>query len=75
MNNGTAQYALYPVWLITTYRGKRYTFAMNGQTGKFVGDLPIDEKRFKKIRALVMAGTTLGIYAVTWLIHVLMYLI
>lgn len=76
VNNGTAQYALYPVWLLnTTYQGKRYTFAMNGQTGKFVGDLPIDEKRFKKIRALVMAGTTLGIYAVAWLIHVLMYLI
>ena len=36
-------YVLLPVWLLTTkYMGKRYTFAINGQTGKRVGDLPID---------------------------------
>ena len=39
-------YVLCPVWLLnTTWKGKRYTFAMNGQTGKFIGDLPIDKKR------------------------------
>lgn len=39
-----AKYAFYPVWILnTTWRGKKYTFAMNGQTGKFVGDLPIDK--------------------------------
>lgn len=39
-----AKYAFLPVWILnTTWRGKRYTFAMNGQTGKFVGDLPIDK--------------------------------
>ncbi len=38
-----AKYALYPVWLLnTTWKDKKYIFAMNGQTGKFVGDLPID---------------------------------
>ncbi len=38
-----AKYALYPVWLLnTTWKGKKYTFAMNGQTGKMVGDLPMD---------------------------------
>lgn len=37
-------YALYPVWLLTTvWNGERYTFAMNGQTGKFVGNLPCDK--------------------------------
>ena len=30
--------------LNTTWRGKKYVFAMNGQTGKFVGDLPMDKK-------------------------------
>ncbi|MDO5123953.1 MAG: hypothetical protein Q4D44_04725 [Eubacteriales bacterium] len=43
LNNGKAKYALYPVWLLnSTYKDKTYSFAMNGQTGKFVGDLPID---------------------------------
>ncbi len=42
-NNGKAKYALYPVWMLTTqWRGKKYIFAMNGQTGKFTGDLPMD---------------------------------
>ncbi|MGN1398372.1 MAG: hypothetical protein ACI4WG_00005, partial [Erysipelotrichaceae bacterium] len=41
--DGKVKYALLPVWfLITTYKNKQYIFAMNGQTGKFVGDLPVD---------------------------------
>ena len=27
------------------YKDKMYTFAMNGQTGKFVGDVPIDKTK------------------------------
>lgn len=43
LSGGKAVYALYPVWILnTTWNGQRYTFAMNGQTGKFVGDLPVD---------------------------------
>ena len=35
-------YALLPVWLLSTkWNGKNYLFAVNGQTGKLVGDLPI----------------------------------
>ena len=42
---GRVRYALLPVWILTTrYRDKAYTFAMNGQTGKMVGNLPIDWK-------------------------------
>jgi len=41
---GKVCYALLPVWMLTTaWNGKNYTFAMNGQTGKFVGDLPLDK--------------------------------
>ena len=47
LENGRVRYALYPVWLlITRYKGKNYLFAMNGQSGKFVGNLPIDWGRF-----------------------------
>ncbi len=41
------RYALLPVWLVNAqYNGKTYSFAMNGQTGKFVGELPVDWKKF-----------------------------
>jgi predicted RNA-binding Zn-ribbon protein involved in translation (DUF1610 family) len=38
-------YALAPVWFLNTeWNGKFYTFAMNGQTGKIIGDdMPIDK--------------------------------
>lgn len=40
-------YALFPVWrLNTTYNGKEYRFAMNGQTGKFVGQFPMSMGKF-----------------------------
>ena len=49
LRNGKAKYALYPVWLLnTTWKGKKYTFAMNGQTGKMAGDLPMDKGAYKK---------------------------
>lgn len=36
------QYALLPVWMLNyKYLGKTYTFAMNGQTGKIAGEMPI----------------------------------
>ena len=41
-----ASYVLLPVWMLNTnYRGKTYTFAMNGQTGKMTGSLPVCPKR------------------------------
>ena len=47
ISNSAIRYALLPVWLLnTTYHGQKYTFAMNGQTGKFVGNLPMDKGAF-----------------------------
>lgn len=43
LENATVKYALYPVWILNTvWKDERFTFAMNAQTGKFVGDLPVD---------------------------------
>ena len=37
------QYALLPVWMVNVkYKGKMYPFAMNGQTGEFIGNIPLD---------------------------------
>lgn len=42
-----AKYVLLPVWMLSTrWNGNNYLFAMNGQTGKFIGDLPISKGRF-----------------------------
>lgn len=55
--NGVYRYALYPVWLLnTTWNGNRYTFAMNGQTGKIVGDVPTDKKAVRKVGLLLGLG-------------------
>lgn len=44
---GKASYAMLPVWTLhTKWQGKDYLFMMNGQTGKMVGDLPVDWKKF-----------------------------
>lgn len=46
-SNGSVRYALLPVWMLNTkYKDKIYGFAMNGQTGKFIGELPISWGRF-----------------------------
>ena len=47
LRRGKVHYALLPVWMLSTkWRGQDFLFAMNGQTGKFVGDLPVDKGRF-----------------------------
>lgn len=70
LSNGVSHYALYPVWLLTTtWRDKHYLFAMNGQTGKFVGDLPMNKRAF----ALWLGGITAGIGALSYLIAYLLH--
>ena len=70
--NGKARYALYPVWILTTsWNGENYIFAMNGQTGKFVGNLPVDTKAaavWLITRGLLIS---LIIYAVIFLLHLI----
>ena len=65
IHHSKAQYVLLPVWMLNTnYRGKCYTFAMNGQTGKMTGTLPACPKRtaawFAGICAAVTALVTLA---------------
>jgi len=49
LENGQARYALFPVWILNTqWNGQKFTFAINGQTGKIAGDLPMDKGLFWK---------------------------
>ena len=72
LSNSSAKYALYPVWLLnTTYQGKHYLFAMNGQTGKFVGDLPVDKGAYWKWRMIFTAIFAVLGFGAIWLINYL----
>ena len=66
---GKTSYAMYPVWILnTTWNGEKYLFAMNGQTGKFVGNLPVDKSLMKKYFLKMMGITTVIAYALLALI-------
>lgn len=72
MSDAKYRYVLYPVWILnTTWDGQRFTFAMNGQTGKMVGDLPADKSAFWKYVA--SRGVIIGavIYLLMWLFTVI----
>lgn len=65
LKQGKITYALLPVWMLNAaYKGRQYSFAMNGQTGKFVGNLPMDKGKAAAIGAAVMAAVTLLTFAV-----------
>ena len=71
LKKGRARYALYPVWILNTdWRGKKFTFAINGQTGKIAGDLPMDKGAFWKYLlgvAGVVTAVAFGISYLLWL--------
>ena len=70
VNYGRISYALMPVWMLhTTWNGKDYLFAMNGQTGKMVGDLPCDYKKM----LLTGLGIFLGVAAVSILASLFLF--
>jgi DNA-directed RNA polymerase subunit RPC12/RpoP len=54
-------YVLYPVWLFNmSWNDRTFTFAMNGQTGKFAGDLPVDKLKLRLF--------TLGVFGLMMII-------
>jgi len=55
------QYALLPVWMLNIrYKNKTYLFAMNGQTGKMIGHVPISLIKF----LIWTLGCFIGIFMV-----------
>ena len=55
-----AHYTLLPVWMLhTRWKEQDFLFAMNGQTGRLIGDLPVDKGRvaawFARIALPLMA--------------------
>ena len=70
LQNGRARYALYPVWILnTTWKGKTFQFAVNGQTGRIAGNLPMDKGAFWKwffgLTGIVAVAGTLLTYLIS----------
>ncbi|MBO4865145.1 MAG: hypothetical protein J5582_01055 [Ruminococcus sp.] len=65
VNYTKKKYAMLPIWYLTTsWQGKQWNFAMNGQTGKFTGDLPIDNTKL----GLITGGSAIAVAVVMYLI-------
>ena len=71
INRGAVHYAMLPVWLLNTkWEGKDYLFAMNGQTGKLVGDLPVDNRKLRLTKlGLTLLFAALAFVFATLLLH------
>ena len=72
LQNGRARYALYPVWILNTqWNGQKFTFGINGQTGKIAGDLPMDKGLLRKWQLGVGAAVTAAAFAISYLLWLL----
>ena len=66
LRRGKVHCALLPVWLLSTqWEGKSFLFAMNGQTGKMVSDLPVSRKRYWLWWGGLTAGITAALTVIT----------
>lgn len=58
----TMNYTLLPAWILTyQYQGKTYVFAVNGQTGKSFGELPISTNKVFGASAAIFAVASLAL--------------
>lgn len=65
VNYTKKKYALLPIWYLTTsWNGKQWNFAMNGQTGNFTGDLPVDGTKL----GILTGGSALAAAVLLYLI-------
>ena len=66
LRRGKVRCALLPVWLLSTqWQGQNFLFAMNGQTGKMVSDLPVSKKRYWAWWGGLTAGITAALAVIT----------
>ncbi len=62
-------YVLLPVWMVNIrYKDKLHTFAMNGQTGKMIGDIPYSKAKAVIYSALIFIVLFAIIAFITYLI-------
>lgn len=69
-SDGKVRYALMPVWMLNVkYKDKLYKFAMNGQTGKSVGNYPASKGKVTLLGAIVFGVCLLASIGICKLLH------
>jgi len=69
VRRGKVHYAMLPVWMLTTkWNGKNYLFAVNGQTGRVAGNLPVSGGKVAAMFAAVAAGVSVLAAAIAMLL-------
>lgn len=64
------EYVLLPVWMVNVkYNNKYYLFAMNGQTGEFVGDIPLDKKKAVLIGIILFVSLFIFVILLSYIIY------
>ncbi len=72
LQNGRSRYALYPVWILNTqWNGQKFTFAINGQTGKIAGDLPMDKGALWRWVLSAAGGAAAAVFGLSYLLWLL----
>ena len=64
------EYVLLPVWMVNVkYNNQFYLFAMNGESGKFIGNIPIDKKNAFIITIITFVIALLICIGISYLIY------
>ena len=57
LDQGKVRYVMMPVWLLTVrYGDQAFPFAINGQTGRLAGELPVDKRKYRRLKLSWMLG-------------------
>lgn len=57
------EYVLLPVWMVNVkFEGKMHLFAMNGQTGEIIGNIPVDRKKVLMYSIIFIVCCALAVF-------------
>ena len=64
------EYVLLPVWMVNVkYNNKMHIFAMNGQTGEFIGNIPLDGKRVVLYSIMIFIGMFVASSIISYILY------
>ena len=68
----SAEYVLLPVWMVNVkFKNKYYLFAMNGESGEFIGNIPLDKKRTIITTILTFIGLLLWFLLISYVLYLM----
>ena len=71
-NLTSKEYTLLPVWMVNVkYKDKMHIFAMNGQTGEFIGNIPLDKGRTLLYTILIFTISLAILVLITYIVFVM----